>query len=206
MLYGTASGDQFGTPWARILLGFRCFASMPHGCVHRPCPPVMHLKLSPCPPPCAYYTHAFAVFLRVSKMLYGTASGDQFGTPWARILPGFRCFASMPHGRVHRPCPPTRLYVQLNPHALIIRTLLLCFYGFRRCCTAPPLGINLAHLGLEFCRGSAVSQARLRDAFIGHVHLRAYMSSSIPMRLLYAWFCFVFTGFHDAVGHRRLWG
>ena len=31
-----------------------------------------------------------------------------------------------------------------------------------------------------------------------------YMSSSIPMRLLYARFCFVFTGFHDAVGHRRL--
>ena len=62
--------------------------------------------------PCAYYMHAFALCLRVSKMLYGTASGDQFGTPWARILLGFRCFASMPHGRmphgrVHRPCPPT---------------------------------------------------------------------------------------------------
>ena len=106
MLYGTASGDQFGTPWARILLGFRCFASMPHGCVHRPRPPAMRLCPPSCPPR-AYYMHAFALFLRVSKMLYGTASGDQFGTPWARILLGFRCFASMPHGRVHRPCPPT---------------------------------------------------------------------------------------------------
>ena len=109
-------------------------------------------------------------------MLYSTASGDQFGTPWARILLGFRCFASMPHafiGHVHLPCAYVPLAVR---HAPIIRTLLLCFYGFRRCCTAPPLGINLARLGLEFCWGSAVSQACLTDAFIGHVHLlRAYM-------------------------------
>ena len=192
MLYGTASGDQFGTPWARILLGFRCFASMPHGCVHRPCPPVMHLKMSPCPP-CAYYTHAFAVFLRVSKMLYGTASGDQFGTPWARILLGFRCFASMPHGRVHRPCPPTTsLYIICSAirHAPIYMSmLLLCFYGFRRCCTAPPLGINLARLGLEFCWGSAVSQACLTDAFIGHVRLYAPICPAIRHAPIYPCFC-----------------
>ena len=144
-------------------------------------------------------------------MLYGTASGDQFGTPWARILLGFRCFASMPHGCVHPLCPPICAYMssyirQDAPIECFCPCFCCVFYGFRRCCTAPPLGINLAHLGLEFCWGSAVSQARLRDAFIGHVHLRAYMSSSIPMRLLYARFCFVFTGFHDAVGHRRLWG
>ena len=125
MLYGTASGDEFGTPWARILLGFCCFASMPHGRIHRPCQPT-RLYMSSYPP-CAYismifhvFVHAFAVFLRVSKMLYGTASGDEFGTPWARILLGFCCFASMPHGRVHRPCQPTRLYVQLSAMRLYI--------------------------------------------------------------------------------------
>ena len=104
------SGDQFGTPWARMLLGFRCCASMPHGCVHRPCPPIRADMSSY--PPCAYLSMLLsmllAVFLRVSKMLFGTASGDQFGTPWARILLGFRCFASMPHGCVHRLCPPIR--------------------------------------------------------------------------------------------------
>ena len=92
-------------------------------------------------PPCAYQRHAFALCLRVSKMLYGTASQDQFGMPWARILLGFRCFAS--------------------------------------------------------CR---------TDAFIGHVHLPcAYYVQLFAMRLLYARFCFVFTGFEDAVRH-RLWG
>ena len=167
----------------------------------------------------------------------------------------------MPHECVYRPRPPTMRLCPALRHAPIICTLLLCVYGFRRCCTAPPLGTNLARLGLEFCWGSAVSQASLTDAFIGHVHLRAYMSSYPPcayihvfvhafalclrvskmlygtasgdefavsqacltdafighvhlpcayvqpsaMHLLYARFCFVFTGFEDAVRH-RLWG
>ena len=186
MLYGTASGDQFGTPWARILLGFRCFASMPHGCVQRLCrpiradmssyPPCAHLSMllsillavfftgfedavrhrlwgsiwqrlglefcwgsavsqacltdafigyvrlyAPiCPSISAMmrlynaFVHAFVLcFLRVSQMRYGTAAGDQFGTPWARILLGFHCFASMPHGCVHRPCPPV-MHLQIS--------------------------------------------------------------------------------------------
>ena len=86
----------------------------------------------------------------------------------------------MLHGCVHRPRPPTMRLCPALRHAPIICTLLLCVYGFRRCCTAPPLGTNLARLGLEFCWGSAVSQACLTDAFIGHVHLRAYMSSYPP--------------------------
>ena len=259
MLYGTASGDQFGTPWARILLGFRCFASMPHGRVHRPCPPTTSLYDLSSYPPCAYlYVHAFAVFLRVSTMLYGTASGDQFGTPWARILLGFRCFASMPHGWVHRPCPPV-MHLKMSPcppcayythafavflrvskmlygtalginlarlglefcwgsavsqacltdafigHVHLLRAyiigsairhapiymsmLLLCFYGFRRCCTAPPLGINLARLGLECCWGSAVAQACLTDAFIGHVRLYAPICPAIRHAPIYPCFC-----------------
>ena len=117
-------------------------------------------------------------------------SGDQFGTPSARILLGFRCFASMPHGRVHRPCPPTILYYLFRypPCAYIYMSmLLLCFCGFRRCCTAPPLGINLARLGLECCWGSAVSQACLTDAFIGYGYVRLYApicsSISAMMRL-----------------------
>ena len=152
MLYGTASGDQFGTPWARILLGFRCFASMPHGCVHRPCPPVMHLKLSPCPPPCAYYTHAFAVFLRVSKMLYGTASGDQFGTPWARILPGFRCFPSMPHGRVHRPCPPTTSLYDLSSYPPCAYLYVHAFAVFLRVSTMLYGTASGDHFGTPWAR------------------------------------------------------
>ena len=191
MLYGTASGDQFGTPWARTLLGFRCFASMPHGRVHRPCPPTTSLYDLSSYPPCAYlYVHAFAAFLRVSTMLYGTASGDQFGTPWARILLGFRCFASMPHGCVQRLCRPIRADMSSYPpcaHLSMLLSILLAvfFYGFRRCCAAPPLGINLARLGLEFCWGSAVSQACLTDAFIGYVRLYAPICPSISamMRL-----------------------
>ena len=257
MLYGTASGDEFGTPWARILLGFRCFASMPHGCDHRPCPPAMRLcpALRHAP---INNMHAFALCLRVSKMLYGTASGDEFGTPWVWILLGFRCFASMPHGRMHRPSTyapiclsAMRLYIHAFVHAfavflrvwkiymapplgmnlarlglefcwgsavaqacltdafighvhlraymssyppcayisMLLSMLLLCFYGFRRCCTAPPLGMNLARLGLEFCWGSAVSQACLTDAFIGHVHLPCLYVQLSAMRLLIIALC-----------------
>ena len=210
MLSSTASGDACGTPWACLNSAgdplFCKHASRMRSpatfTYHAPiCRAVRHAPI--------VYTHACAVFLRVSKMLYGTASGDQFGTPWARILLGFRCFASMPHGRVHRPCPPTTsLYYMSSypPRAyLFLSMLLLCFYGFRRCCTAPPLGINLARLGLEFCWGSAVSQACLTDAFIGHVHLPCAYVPLSATRLLYARFCFVFTGFEDAVRH-RLWG
>ena len=187
MRYGTAAGDQFGTPWARILLGFRCFASMPHGCVHRPCPPVMHLQMSPCPP-CAYYTHAFAVFLRVSKMLYGTALGINLACLGLEFCWGSAvsqaCLTDAFIGHVHL----LRAYIICSAirHAPIYMSmLLLCFYGFRRCCTAPPLGINLARLGLECCWGSAVAQACLTDAFIGYVRLYAPICPSISamMRL-----------------------
>ena len=161
------------------------------------------------------FVHAFSFFfLRVSQLLFGTASGDQFGTPWARILLGFRCFASMPHGCVHRLCPPIcadmSSYIRHDAPIECFCPCFCCvFYGFRRCCTAPPLGINLARPGLEFCWGSAVSHACLTDAFIGHVHLPcAYVPLAVrhaPNSLLYARFCFVFTGFEDAVRH-RLWG
>ena len=82
----------------------------------------------------------------------------------------------MPPGCVHPLCPPICAYMSSYiRHDAPIECFCPCFccvfYGFRRCCTAPPLGINLARLGLEFCWGSAVSQACLTDAFIGHVHL-----------------------------------
>ena len=212
MLFGTASGDQFGTPWARILLGFRCFASLPHGCVHRPCPPVMHLKMSPCSP-CAYYTHAFAVFLRVSKMLYGTASGDQFGTPWARILLGFRCFASMPHGRVHRPCPPTTslyylfryppcAYLYVHAFAVFLRVSKM-LYGTA---SGDQFGTPWARILLGFRCFASMPH--------GCVHrpcppIRADMSSYPPCAylsmLLSMLVAVFFSGFAAAVRH-RLWG
>ena len=178
---------------------------MPHGCVHRPRPPTTRL--------CPALRHA-PIISTLLLCFYGfrrcCSTAPPLGTnlaPWARILLGFRCFASLPHGRVHRPCPPAmRLLCPALRHALIICTLLLCVYGFRRCCTAPPLGINLARLGLEFCWGSAVSQACLTDAcltdaFIGHVHLLdmssyppwAYISMLLSMLLL----CFY--------GFRRCW-
>ena len=165
------------------------------------CPAIRHASIYPCFCPCF-------LFLRVSKMLYGTASGNQFGTPWARILLGFRCFASMPHGRVHRPCPPTCLYVQLSAMRLYIHAFVHAFAVFLRVSKmlyGTASGMNLARLGLECCWGSAVSQACLTDAFIGHVHLPCAYVQLSAMRLLYARFCFVFTGFEDAVRH-RLWG
>ena len=96
--------------------GVPLFASMPHGCVQRLCPPIRADMSSYLP--CAHLSIAILLsillaVLRVSNMLFGTASGDQFGTPWARILLGFRCFASMPHGCVHRLCPPIRAYMSI---------------------------------------------------------------------------------------------
>ena len=56
----------------------------------------------------------------------------------------------------------------------------------------------LAAPGDEF----AVSQACPTDAFIGHVHLPCAYVQLSAMRLSKARFCFVFTGFEDAVRHR----
>ena len=104
----------------------------------------------------------------------------------------------------------TRRYVQLSAMRLSIHAFSCFFYGFPSCCSAPRLGINLARLGLEFCWGSAVSQACLTDAFIGYVRLDAPICPSISamMRLYNAFvhvFAVFFTGFEDAVRH-RLWG
>ena len=167
-----------------------CFTDAFIGHVHLPC---AYMSSSP---PCAYYMHAFALCLRVSKMLYGTASGDQFGTPWARILLGFRCFASLPHGRAHRPCPPTCLYAQLSAMRVYIHAFVHAFAVFLR--------VSKMLYGTASGDEFAVSEACLTDAFIGHVHLPCTYVQLSAMRLIYARFCFVFTGFEDAVRH-RLW-
>ena len=212
MLYGTASGDQFGTPWARILLGFRCFASMPHGCVHRPRPPAMRLCPPSCPPR-AYYTHAFAVFLRVSKMLYGTAFGDQFGTPWARILLGFRCFASMPHGRVHRPCPPTTslydlcsyppcAYLYVHAFAVFLRVSTM-LYGTA---SGDQFGTPWARILLGFrCFASMPHGCVPRLCPPIRADMSSYPPCAYLSMLLSMLLAVFFTGFEDAVRH-RLWG
>ena len=173
--------------------GFRCFASMPHGRVHRPCPPTTSRYYLSSYPPCTYlYVHAFAVFLRVSKMLYGTASG-LWGSIWHALgsnsagVPLFRKHAS--RMRSSAMSAYTRRYVQLSamrPSIPAFVHAFSCFFdGFRRCCSAPPLGINFARLGLEFCWGSAVSPACLTDAFIGYVRLYAPICPAISamMRL-----------------------
>ena len=183
--------------------GFRrCCTAPPLGMnllFRKQCPPAMRL--------CPALRHA-PIICTLLLCVYGfrrCCTAPPLGTNLARLGFEFRCFPSMPHGRVHRPCPPIRAYMSSYPrraynlhafvhafavflrvskmlyrHAPTISTLLLCVYGFRRCCTAPPLGTNLARLGFESCWGSAVSQACLTDAFIGHVHLRAYMSSYPP--------------------------
>ena len=118
------------------------------------------------------FVHAFAMFLRVSKMLYGTASGDEFAVSQTYLMDAFI-------SHVHLPCA----YVQLSACAYYMHAFALCF-RFRRCCTAPPLGMNLAHLRLEFCWASAVSQACLTDAFIGHVQVSCGYVQLSAMRLL----------------------
>ena len=212
MLYGTASGDQFGTPWARILLGFRCFASMLHGCVHRPRPPAMRLCPPSCPPR-AYYTHAFALFLRVSKMLYGTASGDQFGTPWARILLGFRCFASMPHGRVHRPCPPTTSLYDLSSYPPCAYLYVHAFAVFLRVSTmlygtasGDQFGTPWARILLGFrCFASMPHGCVPRLCPPIRADMSSYPPCAYLSMLLSMLLAVFFTGFEDAVRH-RLWG
>ena len=125
MLYGTASGDEFAVSQACLMDAFISQVHMDAFISH------VHL-------PCAYVQVSamrllyarFCFVFQVSKMLYGTASGNQFGTPWARILLGFRCFATMPHGRVHRPCPPICLYVQLSAMRLLYARVCFVFTGF----------------------------------------------------------------------------
>ena len=249
MLYSTASKDAFATPWAWILLGFHCFASMPHGCIHRPRPPTMRLCPALRHAPiictlllCFYGFRRCCIWHRLWGPIWHALGSNSAGVPlfrkhasrtrssamstYAPICPAIRhapiypcfcpCFccvftgfedavrhrlwgsiwhalgsnsAGVPLFRKHASrtrssamSTYTRLYVQLSAMRLYIHAFVhaFCFYGFRRCCTAPPLGTNLARLGLEFCWGSAVSQACLTDAFIGHVHLRAYMSSYPP--------------------------
>ena len=159
MLYGTAPGDEFAVSQA-------CPTDAFIGHVHLP---RAYVQLSA-------MRLIYARFCFVFTGFEDAVRHRLWGSIW--------CFASMPHGRIHRPCPRIRAYMSSYPPcvyiSMLLSMLLLCFYGFRRCCTAPPLGINLARLGLEFCWGSAVSQACLTDAFIGHVHLRAYMSSYPP--------------------------
>ena len=214
MLYGTASGDQFGTPWARILLGFRCFASLPHGRVHRPCPPTTSLYDLSSYPPCAYlYVHAFAVFLRVSKMLYGTASGDQFGTPWARILLGFRCFASLPHGRVHRPCPPTTSLYDLSSYPPCAYLYVHAFAVFLRVSTmlygtasGDQFGTPWARILLGFrCFASMPHGCVPRLCPPIRADMSSYPPCAYLSMLLSMLLAVFFTGFEDAVRH-RLWG
>ena len=208
MLYSTASGDAFGTPWACLnSAGDHYFASMPHGCVHRPRSPTMRLCRAVRHAP-IIYTYAFAVFLRVSRMLYGTASGDQFGTPWARILLGFRCFASMPHGCVHRPRPPAMRYVPLSAMRLLYARFCFVFTGFedavRHRLWGPiwhALGSDSA--GVPLFRNHA-SQTR-SSAMSTFAPIRPAIRHAPIYPCFCPCFCCVFTGFEDAVRH-RLWG
>ena len=173
MLYGTASGDQFGVSQACLTDAF-----IGHAHVYAPiCPAIRHASIYPCFCPCfccVFTGFEDAVRHRLWGSIWHALGSNSAGVPL------FRKHASRTRSSAmstYVPICPAIRHARIYP---CFCPCLLCFYGFRRCCTAPPLGINLARLGLEFCWGSAVSQACLTDAFIGHVHLRAYMSSYPP--------------------------
>ena len=84
------------------------------------------------------------------------------------------------------------LFVQLAAMHLSICPCFCCvFTGFEDAVRHRlwALGINLARLGLEFCWGSAVSQACLTDAFIGYVRLYAPICRAIRHAPIYPCFC-----------------
>ena len=84
----TPGRQDFGTLWARILLGFRCFACVAIGGFGSPALPSLRLS----------WRLLGIVFLKVSKVGLGTPGRQDFGTLWARILLGFRCFACVAIG------------------------------------------------------------------------------------------------------------
>ena len=93
--FGTTSANEFVAPWASILLGFRCFGTMP------PIQP----KKAQAPIPHSIHAIGFALLLAVSKLPFGITSANEFVAPWASILLGFRCFGTMPP--IHLSSHPT---------------------------------------------------------------------------------------------------
>ena len=83
------STDAWHSPWARILLGFPCFARVPHGALEGPY--------------VACFGTVLLLFLAVLKRLLRHPSTDAWHSPWARILLGFPCFACVPHGALEGP-------------------------------------------------------------------------------------------------------
>ena len=84
--FGTTSANEFVAPWAWILLGFRCFGTMP---------PIQPNKAE-APIPHSIHAIGFALLWAVSKLPFGTTSANEFVAPWAWVLLGFRCFGTMP--------------------------------------------------------------------------------------------------------------
>ena len=81
--------DAWHSPWARILLGFPCFACVPHGALEGPF--------------VACFGTVLLLLLAASKRLFRHPSTDAWHSPWARILLGFPCFACVPHGALEGP-------------------------------------------------------------------------------------------------------
>ena len=112
---------------------------MPHGCVHRPCPPAMHL--------CPALRHALNI-CTLLLCVYGfrrccTAPPLEicWGSAVSQACLTDACLTDAFIGHVHlldMSSYPPCAYI-----SMLLSMLLLCFYGFRRCCTAPPLGMNL---------------------------------------------------------------
>ena len=85
-------------PWAWILLGIRCFATMPHRAPQHFSTVLRFIQASlalPCMP-CKLL--CIALYVAVPKIAILRASLRTFlAPPWAWILLGIRCFATMPH-------------------------------------------------------------------------------------------------------------
>ena len=101
---GASQRTLLAPPWASILLGIRCFATMPHrapqGFSMVLAVPSRHLWLCLRCLLClayAFYALHCLLFSSSEDVISRASLRALLAPPWASILLGIRCFATMPH-------------------------------------------------------------------------------------------------------------
>ena len=161
---------------AGVLLGFRCFGTMP------PIQP----KKAEAPIPHSIHAIGFALLLAVSKLPFGTTSVNELLAPWASILLGFRCFGTMPPIQPKNAEAPIPHSIHAIGFALLLAVSKLPFGTTSAERIHGPLGLNPA--GVPLFRNHASNPTK-------------ECRSSHPTLYPRHRFCFAFSGFEAAVRH-----
>ena len=160
--FGTQSADELPTPWAWILLGFPCFACMPHRAL---CGPIVAHFGTLCFAFSGFEDAASAPSLRTNYLPLGLES----------------CWGSL--FRMHAAQSPLRTDCGTFWHAFAF-----AFSGFEDAASAPSLRTNYLPLGLESCWGFPVSHACRTEPFADRLwHILARFAlllavSKMPLR------------------------